>query len=149
MELFTSGAIKDIHIIQLGRGELLLESVCKAIEDLKLIDAIILSAVGSLQRLVYHQPVTVLEGNVQETTSIVEQPMEILSLSGTIINKDPHFHIIASSEQRLYGGHLKMGTIVLSIAEITVATVEGFNVERRMGPHNQRKLFSRFGTNLS
>jgi len=141
MEIFTAGSIKEIHIIQLARHELFLESIVSAIEELHLSHAVVLSAVGSLRKLIYHQPTAVLDSIIQETTYTIEEPMEILSLSGTVMNGAPHFHIVASGKDRLYGGHVKMGTEVLSIAEITVATIEGLNLERKIGPYNQRKLF--------
>jgi hypothetical protein len=141
MELFSGGTIKDIHIIQLARHELLLESIVSAIGDLKLSHAVVLGAVGSLRKLVYHQPVEEVGSVVREADCTIEEPMEILSLSGTVMNSVPHFHIVVSGANRLYGGHVKMGTEVLSIAEITVASLENLPLERRMGPYNQRKLF--------
>ena len=141
MELFSGGNIKEIHIIQLARHELFLESIVSAIEELNLSYAVVLSAVGSLRKLVYHQPVDVIDDIVKEADFTIEEPMEILALSGTIMNSIPHFHIVASGAQRLYGGHVKNGTEVMSIAEITIAELEGYSLERRVGPYSQRKLF--------
>lgn len=142
MELFSGGSIQDIHIIQLARHELFLESITEAIKRLDLSYAVVLSAVGSLRKLIYHQPVDVVDGIVKEKDFTIEEPMEILSLSGTIMNGVPHFHITASGAGRLYGGHVKEGTQVLSIAEITLAELSGFSLERKTGPYNQRKLFT-------
>lgn len=141
MELFPGGSIKAIHIIQLARHELFLESISEAIGKLGITHAVVLSAVGSLRKLVYHQPVEVVDGKVREEDFIITEPMEILALSGTIMNKVPHFHITVSGASRLHGGHVKEGTEVLSIAEITIAELDNLPLERRMGLYNQRKLF--------
>ena len=141
MEYFSGGSIKTIHIIQLARHELFLESINRSIEELGISHGVVLSAVGSLRKLVYHQPVEVIDGKVREEDHVIEEPMEILALSGTIMYNIPHFHITASGVGRLYGGHVKEGTEVLSIAEITIGELENLSLERRMGPYNQRKLF--------
>jgi predicted DNA-binding protein with PD1-like motif len=141
LEIFGKGNIADIHIIQLARDELLLESIHDALGSLKLNYGVILSAVGSLKKLVVHQPVAVENEIVKESIFTIEEPMEILSLSGTIMSGVPHFHITVSGKNRLYGGHLRENSVVLSIAEIVLAKIEGFSLERKIGPYQQRKLF--------
>jgi predicted DNA-binding protein with PD1-like motif len=85
----------------------------------------VIRCVGSLSRAALR-----LAGNGGGT--IIEGPLEIVSLSGTLSPHGPHLHIaIADSIGRVLGGHLLDGCIVLTTAEIVLAVMPEVRFSRR------------------
>ena len=142
MKQFESGKFGKTIIIELGRGEMVIESIEQALSNAGIKDAIVVSAVGSLQKLKYHRPVDLGPSAVDEFLCI-ESPMEVGSLTGSIIDGVGHYHIVTSDTENLYCGHLEPGTEVLYLLEITLAELEGCNLERQLTPENVRKLFAK------
>lgn len=140
MKEFESGRLGRTIVIELERGEKVIESICAALERKNIKNAVILSAVGSIQRLKYHRPVDLGEAANDEFFDI-EAPMEIGSLIGSIIGGQAHFHIVAASPDGVYNGHLELGTEVMYLMEVIAAEMEGCNLERRLTPENVKKLF--------
>lgn len=80
--------------------------------------ACLLSCVGSLKLLSLR-----LAGAEQE--KMLQGPFEILSLSGTCCPSGLHLHIcVADKEGRVFGGHLKQGSIIETTAEIVVGILD-------------------------
>jgi len=85
----------------------------------------VLGCVGSLSRAALR-----LAGNGGGT--IIEGPLEIVALSGTLSPQGPHLHIaLADSTGRVLGGHLLDGCIVLTTAEIVLAVMPDVRFSRR------------------
>jgi predicted DNA-binding protein with PD1-like motif len=123
-------------VINLGRGDKLLESIrdSLAIEGIK--NAAIIGAVGSMQKLVYHLPTSM--GPTSEDKFITVEgdgPIELGSLSGNVIDGEPHLHIVMQDKKGNYIGHLEEGTEVLFLAEIILAEITGLNIHRVKNDH--------------
>jgi hypothetical protein len=142
MENFTGKGFGRTIIIQLDRGEKIVESVSERLKAEGIKNAVVIGAVGSLQKLIYHRPTGMGAATVDEFLTI-EEPMEICSITGTVIDGTPHFHVVASGLECLYGGHLETETEVLYLAEITLAELQGYNLERRTTKENVKKVFEK------
>ena len=94
MKDFTGKTGRTI-ILELQRGEKLLESVREYMAQRGIKNAVLSSAVGSLLRLVVHKPTSMDAAAVDEFETI-EDAMEVCSLIGSVIGGEPHFHIVAS-----------------------------------------------------
>ena len=78
----------------------------------------ILTCVGSLSRASLRMPGAAGEAEVIQT---FVEPMEILSLSGTLSPDGPHLHIsLARRDGSCLGGHLVEGCIVNTTAELVI-----------------------------
>ncbi len=115
--------------INLKRGELLLESIESALQEHGIKDAVITSAIGSLQKVVFHR-VTGLEREPVDEFLTLEAPMELASLQGIVVDGHPHFHMVVSSTKEVYTGHLEPGTTVLYLAEISLLELKGAPLQR-------------------
>lgn len=142
MENFIGDGLGRTVIIQLDRGDKVVESVSEKLKEKGIKNAVVISAVGSLQKLIYHRPTGMGAATVDEFLTI-EEPMEICSITGTVIDGTPHFHVVASGLECLYGGHLETETEVLYLAEITLAELKGYELERRTTKENVKKIFEK------
>jgi len=127
-------------VLELQRGDGLLESVKEQMKDLGVKNAMLTTAIGSLMKLVIHKP-TDLSAAAVDAFATVEEAMEICSLIGSVIGGEPHFHIVAAGPKGLYAGHVEPDTRVLYKAALTQTEIEGVDLERRLTRENVKKIF--------
>ncbi|MFH5184047.1 PPC domain-containing DNA-binding protein [Paenibacillus sp. TAB 01] len=135
-QLFFGEGIGRAIVINLSRGDLLLESIRDKMKEEGIRNAVLFGAVGSLQKLVYHLPTSM--GPTSDDRFITVEgagPIELGSLSGNVIDGDPHLHIVAQDRNGNYIGHLEEGTEVLFLAEIILAEIKGLNIHRVKNEH--------------
>ncbi|MEM9219645.1 MAG: PPC domain-containing DNA-binding protein [Cyanobacteria bacterium P01_F01_bin.150] len=116
----------DVIAIRLKPGEDLKQSLLKYCIDQKIDAAYMLSCVGSLRQVV------IRFANQPEGRGF-EQPLEILSLEGTLSQYGVHLHIaISDSEGQVIGGHLMNGSHIRTTAEIVLGLVPNAIFKREM-----------------
>ncbi|CAN5609528.1 DNA-binding protein [soil metagenome] len=94
----------------------------------KLEAACILTCVGSLRKAVLR---------LADQPGVVEweQKFEIVSLTGTLSQRDAHYHIsLSDSEGRTLGGHLWEGCLIYTTAEIVIGVLPGVRFVREFDP---------------
>jgi predicted DNA-binding protein with PD1-like motif len=116
-------------VINLERGELLLESIKSELEKLEIRDAVITSAIGSLSKAVLHR-VTGFEPTPVDEFITIEKPIELASLQGIVLDGHPHFHMVVSDLEKTYTGHLEAGTTVLYLVEISLLELKNAGLKR-------------------
>jgi predicted DNA-binding protein with PD1-like motif len=129
-------------IIELERGEQLIEGICKGLEECGIKSAIVGSAVGSVQKLVYHRP-TDMGQSANDEVLTVNAPMEVGSLIGSVIDGQAHFHIVTNAPDGVYGGHVESGTEVMYLLEVVMIELADCDLERRVTPEKVKKLFKK------
>lgn len=129
MQVFLGKGPERIIIINLQRGDKLLESIREQLAKNGIKNAVVLSAIGSLQRAVFHRVTNMDESPVDEFVTL-DKPLELASLQGLVIDGEPHFHMVVSDLSQTYTGHLEEGTTVLYLAEISLAEISGINLKR-------------------
>jgi hypothetical protein len=127
-------------VLELQRGDGLLESIREQAADLGLRNAMLTTAVGSLMRLIVHKP-TSLAAAAEDAFQTIEEALEICSLTGSVIGGEPHLHIVAAGPGGLYAGHVENDTRVLYLTELTLTEIEGVDLERRLTKENVKKIF--------
>jgi predicted DNA-binding protein with PD1-like motif len=95
------------------------------------------SAVGSLT-------VAVLRFAGADNNTIVDGPLEVLSLSGIICPDGAHLHaLVADRDGRVIGGHVASGCRVATTVELALLPVTGMALARRHDPETgYRELVS-------
>lgn len=84
----------------------------------------ILTAIGSLKQA------TIRFAN-RDTSTVLTDKFEILSLNGTLANTGVHLHIaIADKAGKTIGGHLDDGCIIYTTAEIVIGASKEFSFIR-------------------
>ena len=112
--------------LRLDPGEDVLLSLRAAVEEQGIMNAAILSGVGSLDRYHFH---VVQTTNMPPGNTFVqgEGPFDILTITGLVVDGGVHAHIIFSNTDLATGGHLEEGCRVLTFA--VVLMVEALDVD--------------------
>lgn len=88
--------------------------------------ACIVSAVGSLSR-------AVLRYADKASGSDINEPVELLMLSGTLSADGAHLHgSVADANGAVRGGHIMPGCIVRTTAEVVIALLPGWEFRREL-----------------
>lgn len=123
-------------VIHLGKGELLLESVQKALEEKNIKNAVLLSAIGSLRKLSMHI-IMDTEDNATNHFLVVEKPFELCAMQGLVLNGVPHFHMVCSAPgNESFCGHVEEGCEVQYLMEIALLEIKDMNLTRRKDAFN-------------
>ncbi|EJL90973.1 putative DNA-binding protein with PD1-like DNA-binding motif [Polaromonas sp. CF318] len=112
------------HVLRLTPGEDLRLALAKAFADLQAgqntTAACIISAVGSLSR-------AVLRYADQPEGTLLAEPLELVTLSGTLSADGVHLHAsVATACGEMRGGHVMPGCVVRTTAEIVLAPLPGW-----------------------
>jgi predicted DNA-binding protein with PD1-like motif len=142
MKHFDPVQLGKAVIIELERGEPLIEGVCRELDKEGIKNAIVGSAVGSIQKLVYHRPTDMGQAANDEILT-VNAPMEVGSLIGSVSDGQAHFHIVAMAPDAVYGGHMETGTEVMYLLELVMIELSNCGLERRVTPEKVKKLFKK------
>jgi predicted DNA-binding protein with PD1-like motif len=139
MVSFCKEGTGRLVVINLERGDLLLESIRDTLAGYGIKDAVLTSAIGSLSKVVLHR-VTGLQPEPVDEFVTIEKPMELASLQGIVVDGHPHFHMVVSDLQQAYTGHLEEGTTALYLVEISLLELKNVNLVRTPDEHNIAKL---------
>jgi predicted DNA-binding protein with PD1-like motif len=121
------------HALRLKPGDDLRNEIVKFAAARHLRAAYVAACAGSLK-------VAAIRFADQPQATMVEGPLEIVSLTGTISPDGPHLHIsVSDSTGRTVGGHLAEGSIVYTTAEIVIGELEGMRFRRETDPATSYK----------
>lgn len=131
MKNFTANEYGRILVMHLGKGELVLESIQKALEEQQIKNAVLLSAIGSLRKLSMHI-IMDTDDNATNNFVILEKPFELCSMQGLVLDGVPHFHMVCSAPgNESFCGHVEPGCEVQYLMEISLLEVKDMALTRR------------------
>lgn len=112
------------HVLRLQPGEDLRTTLTKAFAQLQVEQsttaACIISAVGSLSQ-------AVLRYAAEPEGTVLVEPLELITLSGTLSADGVHLHAsVATARGEMRGGHVMPGCVVRTTAEIVLAPLPGW-----------------------
>ncbi len=134
LQEFPVGKIKEISYLRFDPGEMLLETLESYLKEKDLRDGIILSGVGSLSACRFH--FVEGDGSHPAKNRFIEMnaSIEINSLTGIIIDYEPHLHITVGHNNISTGGHLEHGCRVFTMVELSIAVMTPTKLTRRRTP---------------
>lgn len=141
MKYFNGDGLGRVIILELERGENIIESIENVLAKENIRNAYIASGIGSIKHLEYHRPTTMDEATVDEYLSY-DEPFELGAISGTVIDGMAHLHFSVASKDSIQIGHLEKETEVLYLVEITIVELIGYQLTRKMTKEKVNKLFS-------
>ena len=121
--------VKRIHILRIDPGEDVLDSVKDFLKKTGLEQAIVMGGYGTLAAHSLHW-VTHNRIPTENAFARGEGGIEILGMSGLVVDGQPHIHVTLSTQQGAYGGHMEQGCKAYVICEIFFAEVEGKKLTR-------------------
>lgn len=135
MKKYMGYGLGQVIILNLKRGDLLLETIEEELKKSGIKNALLTSAIGSMQKVVLHRVIGM--GREPEDEFItLEKPMELASLQGIVLNGKAHFHMVVSDVEQAYTGHLEPGTQVLYLGEISLVELKGVSLCREKDENN-------------
>jgi uncharacterized protein len=88
----------------------------------------VLSGIGSLTQ-------ASLRFAAAESLTVLVEPLEVLSLSGSVTPQGAHLHAsVSTASGRVLGGHLAYGCLVRTTAEVLVAVLPEWKLSREHDP---------------
>ena len=148
MQVFSSGRLGRLIQMGFGPGDFLLEGIRQGLTQQGVQNAVLLSGIGTLKRVRYHRVTTTLP----EPTNAFPQweaPIEISSISGLVVNGEPHLHMTFSDLDSTQGVHLEDGCEVLYLAELMFAEVEGVAWQRLEDAYGVKLVYGCQGRDIS
>jgi predicted DNA-binding protein with PD1-like motif len=143
MDHFPTKGIGRTFVMRLDQGDYVLESIISLIQKEAIRDAVIVSAIGTLDRCKLHMVMTTGYPPMQHIESLDNRALELSSIDGVIANGVPHLHAVVSDSEKAYAGHLEEGCRVLYLAEIVVTELASLALDRTRDDKGILKLYSR------
>ncbi|MEM3545750.1 MAG: DNA-binding protein [Candidatus Bathyarchaeia archaeon] len=143
MEYFSTDKLGRIFIVRLDPGDYVLESITELAVREEIKDAIVISAVGTLDECTLHMVTTTGYPPKEYFRRWENEPLELVSVAGVIADGKPHLHAVVSDSEKAYAGHLEEGCRTLYLAEIAILEVKGLDLTRVRDERNILKLESR------
>lgn len=140
MQCFSSSKYGRCFFISLDKGEYVLEGFRKIIQENNIKNAVLVSAIGTLDHCVTHAVTTTNYPAVDVFARLEDKPLELSSIQGIVADGVPHFHAVFSDLDKTYSGHLEDGCRVLYVFEAVILEVEGIELTRRPNQHGINKL---------
>lgn len=135
MTKYKGYELGQVIVLNLQRGDLLLEAIESELKKSNIKDALLTSAIGSLQRVVLHRVIGTGREPEDEFVTL-EKPMELASLQGMVLDGKAHFHMVVSDVEQSYTGHLEPGTTVLYLGEVSLVELKGVSLCREKNEDN-------------
>jgi len=118
MRNFCVGSGKVI-VMQLQKGELVLETIIEQLERLEVKNAVLISGVGSFRKLNIHYTIQNTDVPVDKQITL-DEAVEIGCMQGIVLDGEPHIHLTCTHGNSVesYTGHLHEGNEVLYLLEL-------------------------------
>ena len=130
MRTIVGEEVGRIVILSFDRGEKFLEGIRDKVKELGIKNAVLLSAIGTFEKAVFHR-VKNLNKIPDDEKLTLNAPIELSSASGVVVDGVPHFHMVFSDLNKTYSGHLEEGCVVLYLAEVVLAELKGVELTRK------------------
>jgi len=128
-----SGPVEMIAV-GIEPGEMLLETIDAAIRQHDVQNGAVVSGIGTLKTCRMHY-ITHTRFPSNDEFYTLEEPLELLSVSGIIADGKPHLHIsVSCGQDQVWGGHLEPESEVLYLAEILILKANDMRMRRRKHP---------------
>jgi uncharacterized protein len=127
---FATMNLSCIHILRVDPGEDVLDSVQRFLDQAGIRQAVVLGGYGTLAAYHLHW---VTHNRIPTETAFGRGygGIEILAMNGLVVDGNPHIHVVLSTPDGAFGGHLEQGCIAYVLCEVFLAAVEGTTLSRQ------------------
>lgn len=125
----ASFEVQKIHILRIDPGEDVLACVEQFLAQKSIRQAVVLGGYGTLAAFHLHW---VKDNRLPAENRYAqgEGGIEILGMSGLVVEGQPHIHVALSTQAGAFGGHLEPGCIAYVLCEIFFAEISGARLRR-------------------
>ena len=130
----------EVVPIGLQPGEMLLESITQACKEHDIRTGAVVSGIGTLNSCQMHY-ITHTGFPPSDELYTIKGPLELLSVSGLIVNGEPHLHVVVSrGKEEVWGGHLEPDSEVCYLAEIAILKFNDLRLARHVDEERKVRL---------
>jgi predicted DNA-binding protein with PD1-like motif len=122
--------VKRIHIVRIDPGEDVLCSLKDFLQKADMRQGIVVGGYGTLAA---HHLHWVIHNRIPSENIFrrAEAGIEILGMSGLVVDGEPHIHVTLATPNGAYGGHMEEGCKAYVLCEVFVAEIQGGRLSRR------------------
>lgn len=121
--------VKRIHIVRIDPGEDVLCSLRKFLKETDILQGIVVGGYGTLTAHHLHW-VTHNRIPTNNVFGHAEAGIEMLGMSGLVVDGEPHIHVTLATVNGAYGGHMEEGCKAYVLCEIFLAEIQGSKLAR-------------------
>ncbi|XP_049763328.1 bifunctional protein GlmU-like [Schistocerca cancellata] len=123
----------EVYPIRLQPGAEIKSSLLQFVKDRDLNAAFVITCCGSITQVILRYATSVENGIVTHKEERLVEPMEILSLTGTVSQDGAHLHTcLGRHDGSVVGGHVIDSMVVQTTAEIVVGNAASYKFTRVM-----------------
>ena len=122
---------RKFWVVRIDPGEDVLKSLKRFLLEKGIQQGVVVSGYGTFARVSLHW-VTHNRFPAENRFEAWEGGMELMSMSGMIVEGEPHIHFTASTPDGAFGGHLEEGCTCYVLCEIVIVELEGPRMRREM-----------------
>lgn len=130
MKSFISEKVGRTFIISLEKGDLLRESIEELTKKEMVKNAVVISGIATFDKAQL-QMATTYGFPIEYYVHTLNEPLELASLDGTIIDFTPHIHGVIGNTEHTWAGHLLDGCRILYLAEIVIQELNCQELKRK------------------
>ena len=139
MTSFVGSRLGRYVIIGLQRGDLILESIRRVLEENGIRSAIVTSGVAAVSRMRWHH-IGTTEERPDDLMLETDGPIEVSAIGGLVLDGVPHLHCAFADHSRAWAGHLEEGCRIAYVGEITLIELLDADVSRVPNPFGVNEI---------
>ena len=120
METFTGGASGKFVAVRCNRGDDILACMQQAIKENKIKNGVVISGIGTIDQCVLHYVTDPANAKSVCFKTSKDVMLEVTGMQGIIANGEPHLHMVVSSTEHAWAGHVEPGCRTLFLCEILI-----------------------------
>jgi predicted DNA-binding protein with PD1-like motif len=136
VKYYSTEKIGRTFVLGLDSGDYVLESIKELLKKEKIKDAVVVSAIGTIDQYRAHYVTTTGFPPQNRFEHWKDRPLELASINGIIANGEPHLHVVVSDHEKAYAGHLEDGCRTLYLVELVIIELKGLNLRRERNDKN-------------
>lgn len=142
MNVMPYAGAMELVVVGIQPGQMLLESIRRAVEEQDVQNGVVVSGIGTLKNLHMHY-IAHTDFPPDDEFVNIERPLELLSVSGVVADGEPHLHVVVScGRDEVYAGHLEPDSEVAYLAEIAILKCNGLSMTRRLDADRKVRLLA-------
>jgi len=142
MKYFDAEKTGRTFVLRMERGDLLRETIFDLCQKENINTAVVLSGIATFD-IVSMQMTNSSAYPITYDEVSLNEPLELASLDGTIINKHPHLHGTIGNATHTWAGHILDGCRILYLGEIVIQEICNDDLIRKPDENGVNLIYSK------
>ena len=143
IDTYDIGAPSTGLVIRIAPGEDVLAGIKRAIAERGVRTGAVVSGIGTLRDCHLHMVETTGFPVREAHPEWHDLALELASVSGLVLDGEPHLHCVVSTKDGAVAGHLEPGCVVLYLCEILLLVFDAGHVGRAPDEHGVPQICPR------